>query len=157
MKKEKGCSVVWDDKTMVIHIESLIGDNAFELLDKAKSIADKVVKKLSEIYGFELGEGKLCRKPHFAIPSKLFELFSSQFELTTEEFKIDESEGYGEIDWLDPDAAKEYLLMPLRVQRIENQLEQLAKEFKETLEAFKAFIEETRTYKPPKQEIKYWM
>jgi len=39
--------------------------------------------------------------------------------LDVDDAKVDESEGWGEIDWLNPEAAKDYLIMPARIRRLE--------------------------------------
>lgn len=49
-------------------------------------------------------------------------LARAHFQLDTEHGKIDESEGYGEIDWADPVSGANYLSMPNRLERIEKSL-----------------------------------
>ena len=73
-----------------------------------------------------LGRPKLSRKPHFGVYSPIVGKWSENFQLDTESGKIDQSEGYGEIDWTDPVSAANFLRMPNRLERIENSLETFA-------------------------------
>lgn len=42
-----------------------------------------------------------------------------------ENAKIDESEGFGEIDWLSPEAAKDYLTMPSLIRKLEQDVSEI--------------------------------
>ncbi|MDI6905105.1 MAG: hypothetical protein QMD13_06430 [Candidatus Bathyarchaeia archaeon] len=69
-------------------------------------------------YGWQLGEGKQCRKAHFGVYDPVAALVSKYGQISDDIANIDQSETYGEIDWLTPEAAKNYLLMPGYVRSI---------------------------------------
>jgi len=73
-----------------------------------------------------LGRSKLSRKPHFGVYDPLASRWAKNFQLDTEWGKIDESMGYGEIDWTDPVSAANYLSMPNRLEKIERSMETFA-------------------------------
>src|SRR3990170_4054490 len=75
----------------------------------------------------KLGRSRLSRKPHFGVFDPLANVWSKNFSLHTKYAKIDESMGYGEIDWTDPVSVQNYLLMPSRVARIEKSIDSFSK------------------------------
>jgi len=86
---------------------------------KSKEEADRLATYLEEKFDMKLGRAVLSRKPHFGIYDPVSRVYSKTFQLSTDLAKIDESEGIGEIDWLSPYAAEEYLKMPERIRRLE--------------------------------------
>ena len=93
------------------------------LVDTARSIADRTAKTLMLKYKCLLAEGSLCRKPHFAIDDPVAEFVSRYFEISTPESKIDRSEGPGEIDFFGAKNAVDYLRLPERVNEMADKLE----------------------------------
>jgi len=120
LKRESNCSIVWNHKNLIINISSLVGNNAFDLFNKAKNIADSIAEKIQKDYGFELGSGKLNRKPHFAVLHPLINQISKHIEFSSEEAKIDESEGYGELEFFDPEKTQKFIELPERIEALEN-------------------------------------
>ena len=82
---------------------------------------------LEEKFDIRLGRPSLSRKPHFAVSDPLARLVGRYFEFSSDVAKIDESDGLGELDILDPQLVYDYLLMPSRVEQIENRLGRLEK------------------------------
>jgi len=72
-----------------------------------------------------LGEFRLVPKRHVGVYDPVAELLSRRFEVSDDVGKIDRSEGMGEKDWFSAKAAKDYLLMPNRVENVERKLEAL--------------------------------
>lgn len=87
-----------------------------------------------------LGEGKLSRKSHFGVYDPVAALVSKHWELTDDVGKVDRSEGYGEIDWFSPEAAKDYLLMPGYLR----QLLEVQQTFATAMDQHMALIQELR-------------
>ncbi|RLG43130.1 MAG: hypothetical protein DRO01_00105 [Thermoproteota archaeon] len=104
LKWSKHVGLRWNHVSMDVMISSLWGKSPFELLDEAKNLANEVISELTKVHGFEFGEGKLTRKPHFAIinqqtlnlANKIFKKLG--METTTEVSKVDGSEGFAEYE-----------------------------------------------------------
>ena len=95
------------------------GVNPFELLLRARDEADRLAAHLEVKFDMKLGRSELSRRPHFGVWDPIVSVYAGSFQLSTDLAKIDESEGYGEIDWLSPYAADDYLRMPARIRRLE--------------------------------------
>jgi DNA-binding MarR family transcriptional regulator len=122
---ELGLTVRKNPDSVEVFCGVLEGDDPYELLFRAREEADRVAGFLEEKFGLVLGRGVLSRRPHFGVYDAFAGKFSGNFQLSDDVAKIDESEGYGEIDWLDPEAAKSYLLMPMNVERLRGEVEEL--------------------------------
>jgi hypothetical protein len=122
---ELGLTVRKNPDSVEVFCRVLEGDNPYELLFRAREEADRLAGYLEQKFGMVLGRGVLSRKPHFGVYDALAGKFSENFQLSDDVAKIDESEGYGEIDWHDPEAAKNYLLMPMNVERLSNEVKEL--------------------------------
>lgn len=101
------------------------GKDPYRMLFRAREEADSVAKHLEGKFGMVLGRSSLSRRPHFGIYDPVANEFSKFFELSDDVGKIDESEGYGEVDLYSPETAKEYLLMPLRVRELEKDMTEI--------------------------------
>ena len=86
---------------------------------RAREEADRLARHLEKKFQMKLGRSTLSRRPHFGVSDPVADVYSKFFQLSTDLAKIDESEGYGEIDWLSPYAADDYLRMPGRIRRLE--------------------------------------
>lgn len=95
------------------------GVNPFELLLRARDEADRLAAHLEVKFDMKLGRSELSRRPHFGVWDPIVSVYAESFQLSTDLAKIDESEGFGEIDWLSPHAADDYLRMPARIRRLE--------------------------------------
>jgi len=115
---ELGLTVEKTTRHVLVYCDVISGRDPDELLLLAKDQADRVAAHLQLKYGLRLGDGKLCRKPHFGVYDPVASLLSRYWQFSDDVGKIDESETYGEIDWLSKEAAKEYLLMPGYVRRL---------------------------------------
>jgi len=134
---EAGVGVQHTPSSIIINVDALYGDDPVKLMDTARSIADRTAKTLMLKYKCLLGEGSLCRKPHFAIDDAVAEFVSRYFEISTPESKIDRSEGPGEIDFFGAKNAVDYLRLPERVKEMADKLEVMScdmTEIKATLE-----------------------
>ena len=101
------------------------GRDPYELLFRARDEADCLATHLEQKFGMVLGRGKLSRKAHWGVYDPVAGVYSKFFQLSDDVAKIDESEGFSEIDWLSPEAAKDYLIMPMRVQRLEQDVKDI--------------------------------
>ena len=97
----------------------IAGTNPFELLLRARDEADRLAAHLEVKFDMTLGRSELSRRPHFGVWDPIASVYAGSFQLSTDLAKIDESEGFGEIDWHSPYAADEYLRMPERIRRLE--------------------------------------
>ena len=116
---ELGFRVRKNPRSVEVIAKVVEGKDPYELLLRARDEADRVAAHLESKFGMQLGRPRLSRRPHFGIYDRVAGSYSKYFQLSDDVAKIDESEGQGEIDWLDPEHAKEYLLMPGRVQQLE--------------------------------------
>lgn len=137
---EGGVTVERTPSSVIVYVETLYGRNPVELLDLARTCADRTARALMSKYGCRLGEGKLCRRPHIAVDDPVAEFISRYFELSAGECKVDRSEGVGEIDHFTIENAVEYLLMPERVKKMEGQLEALHVDLEELTGALKRLL-----------------
>jgi len=110
------------DSSIEITVRVIEGRNPWELLFKAREQADFLAGYLEQKFDMKLGRPHLSRKPHFGVYDPVARIFSRFFEFSTEDAKIDESEGCGEIDWLTPFTAADYLNMPSKVRKIEKDI-----------------------------------
>jgi DNA-binding PadR family transcriptional regulator len=122
LKRETNCTMVWNNNTMRFIVSSLFGTNAFQLMEDSKNIVRNIIKNLELEFGLKIGELTLNRKPHFAIKTPIAEQFSNNLEITTDEGKIDASEGYGEIDYFTPESADAYINMPKTLKQLDQKL-----------------------------------
>lgn len=138
--KVLGVRVEKTTRHILVYCDVVEGYGPDELLLRAKDQADRVAVALQVKYGMKVGLGKLCRKPHFGVYDPVAALMSKYVQLSDDVAKIDESETYGEIDWLSERAAKDYLLMPGNVRGILAALN----EFAQGMRDHRAMIKEIR-------------
>lgn len=113
-----GLKVEKTTKHVIVYADTIYGSDPHRLLLYGKEMCDRVADWLRHHTGIVLGSGRLSRKPHWAVYDKVAERVAEDYEFSSEAAKIDKSEGYGEIDFLDPDSAKDYLLLPNRVKHL---------------------------------------
>lgn len=114
----EGLTVRKNQGSIEIFARVVSGRDPYQLLFVAKEEADRVAVLLEQRFDMLLGRGQLSRRPHFGVYDAVAAQYGERFELSDDVAKIDESEGYGEIDWYSPEAAKDYLLMPANVDRL---------------------------------------
>lgn len=134
---EGGVKVEVTTRHVIVWCESISGGDPDELLLQAKGMADRVAASLCVKYGLRLGEGQLVPKRHVGVYDPVAELLSRRFEVSDDVGKIDRSEGMGEIDWFSAKAAKDYLLMPGRVENLEKQIAALHSDVQELVSVLK--------------------
>ena len=142
-------------KHIIIWCESLTGRDPDELLLRAKTMADRVAASLAVKYGFRLGEGRLVPKKHIGVYDPVAELLSKRFEISDDVGKIDRSEGMGEIDWYSAKAAKDYLLMPKRVENLEQRITDLQGQIQELVQVLKEALRPKERPSPPLKDGRY--
>jgi len=121
--RELGLTVRKNPNSIEVVSSVLYGKDAYALLFRSRDEAERLASHLEQKFGMKLGRPRLSRKPHFGVYDPLASKWAENFQLSTKYGKIDESEGYGEIDWTDPVSATNYLSMPNRLERIEKSLE----------------------------------
>jgi len=134
---EGGVKVEKTTRNVIVWCESISGRDPDELLLQAKSLADRVAASLVAKYGFKLREGKLIKKPHIGVYDPVAELLTKRFEISDDVGKMDRSEGMGEIDWYSAKSAKDYLLMPKRVEDLEKHVSGLENQIGELVNVLK--------------------
>lgn len=107
------------EPNIVVHGETLHGEDPHELMMRGTDLCNRVARQLEGKLGMKLGVPSLHRKPHFGIYDPHAERFTRNFELSDDVGKMDRSEGVGELDYYDPNAAKDYLTMGSRIHRLE--------------------------------------
>jgi len=121
--RELGLTVRKNPNSVEVVTSVLCGDDSYGLLFRSRDEADRLASHLEQKFRMKLGRSELSRKPHFSVYDPLANKWSKNFQLDAEYGKIDESMGYGEIDWTDPVSAANYLSMPNRLERIEKSME----------------------------------
>jgi hypothetical protein len=139
---EGGVTVERTPSSVIVHVETLYGKDPVMLLDLARTCADRTAKALMQKYGCRLEEGKLCRRPHIAVDDPVAEFISRYFELSSEDCKIDKSEGIGEIDHFTIESAVEYLRLPERTKKIEGAVDVIGGD----VDAIRAELHELRQF-----------
>ena len=126
---ELGCTVRKNPRSVEVFPDVVEGDNPYELLLRAVDQANRVASSLEEKFQMRLGRPSLSRKPHFAVYDPVVGKLAKFMQFSDDVGKLDESEGYGEIDFYDPNFAKNYLLtfttLPRRVDAIGKQVASL--------------------------------
>jgi hypothetical protein len=139
---EGGVTVEKTPSSVIVHVETLYGKNPVELLDLARACADRTAKALVQKYGCRLAEGKLCRRPHIAVDDPVAEFISRYFELSSEDAKIDKSEGIGEIDHFTIESAVDYLRLPGLAKKIDGRVDVIGSD----VEAIRAELRELKQF-----------
>lgn len=116
---ELGLSVRKNPKSIEVITKAIDGHNPYELLFRSRDEADRLANHLEAKFRMLLGRPTLSRRPHFAIWDPVANVVVKNFQFSTDIAKIDESKGFGEIDWLDPYSVDKYLRMPDKIDRIE--------------------------------------
>jgi len=152
--RECGLTVRKNTGSLEIFCDVVYGRDSYGLLFDAFYEACWLAHVLEEKFDMRLGRPSLSRKPHFAVSDPLARLVGRYFEFSSDVAKVDESEGLGELDILDPQLAYDYLLMPSRVEHMEERLERLEKiqehqimvmeTFAKAMEEHRAMINEIR-------------
>lgn len=152
---EAGVKVEKTTRHVIVWCESISGRDPDELLLQAKTMADHVAASLCVKYGFRLGEGRLVPKRHVGVYDPAAELLSRRFEVSDDIGKIDRSEGLGEIDWFSAKAAKDYLLMPSRVENLAQQVAGLQGQIQELVQVLKEALAPKENHASPLKDGRY--
>lgn len=106
--------------SLEVFTEPIEGDDPWELYYYARVEADFVARQLEKKFGMKLGIPEVSSRPEFAIYDPVANKYTEFFNLKNDVGKMDRSppRRLGEIDWLSPNAAKEYLLMPFRIREL---------------------------------------
>jgi predicted transcriptional regulator len=132
---------------IIIHVGSLIGSDPFELLNKARSMADEIRILLEKDLGFQLGDPVLSRKPHFAVQDPIANKIVNHVQISTDQAKLDASEGLGELEYFDPQAVDNYIKLPEKVAALEKHLikqTHIMDQFSKNIELHLAVLSEIR-------------
>ncbi|MCW4045250.1 MAG: hypothetical protein NWE94_07015 [Candidatus Bathyarchaeota archaeon] len=121
---EQGVKVRKTTGSWIVHVETLYGRSPGELVTLAKNLADRVSQGLMSKYGCVLGQGMINKRHELGVDDPIAQLLNQYFTVSTPNRVIDDSPGEdeGEIDHLGRDAAVEYLLMPERVKKLDDQM-----------------------------------
>jgi uncharacterized coiled-coil protein SlyX len=109
-------------------------------------MADELSRSLLA-YGFKLGPGSISRKPHFAVLDPVINEISKNLEFSSNDAKIDRSEGSGELEYFDPGAVDRFVKMPERLERLAEHLEnqdKILEGFSKNIELHQAVLCEIR-------------
>jgi hypothetical protein len=124
---ECGVSVEKTSNSVIVWASDVCSRDSEEARLLAVMQCLQVACYLCSKFGMELDlfHPSLVRKPHYAVKDPVADVFSGFMEVSDDVGKMDSSEGVGEIDFYSAEHAKEYLLMPFRLQRIERRLQRL--------------------------------
>jgi len=121
--RECGVTVRKNTGSVEVFCDVVEGRNPYELLWLAFEQACRVAAYLESKFGMRLGFPRLSRKPHFGVYDLFADFVGKYYEFSSDFAKVDESEGFSELDILDPGLANDYVLMPRRLRKIEKKLE----------------------------------
>jgi hypothetical protein len=113
--REGGLTVEKTTRHVIIHADEILSDDPNEATLLAILECLRLARVLEEKFGMRLGAPKLLRKPHYGVYDPTARWFAEFMEFSDDVGKIDQSEGYAEIEYYFPALAKEYLMMPLRM------------------------------------------
>jgi len=122
---EQGVRVRHTSRSWIVHVETLYGKSPGELITLAKNLADRVAGCLMAKYRCVLGECELVRGYELALDDPVAQLLSRYFTVSLPgKARMDHSPGEleGEIDFAQKDFAIQYLLVPEKVNKLEQQL-----------------------------------
>jgi hypothetical protein len=111
--------------SLIVYPSPRVDRDPYRALLRAYDEALMVARVLEERLGMRLGVPEINRKPHFAFPDPVIKKVAKHVEISSDIGKIDQSEGQGELEYFSPEKAAEYLAMPDRLRRIEENLNQL--------------------------------
>ena len=126
---EMGLTVEFVDaseRKLIVWAEPISGSDSMDLLLRANLAIMKVAQFVASKYEMRLGEPSVVSKPHFAIASPEAEEITKHIEVTTQDGKMDRSEGYGEKDIFTPELANATIALPLTIERMERTIEALS-------------------------------
>jgi len=129
---ECGLTVEKTTRHVIIHADEVFSDDPNEATLLAILECLRLARILEEKFQMKLGAPKLLRKPHYGVYDPVANWFSRFMELSDDIGKIDRSKGLGEIEFYNAELAKEYLVMPLRMLGLQNDMAQV----KEILKTF---------------------
>ncbi|MHC1589903.1 MAG: hypothetical protein ACXQTQ_02960 [Candidatus Hecatellaceae archaeon] len=129
---EAGLIVEKTTRHVIIHADEVFSEDPNEATLLAILECLRLARILEEKFQMKLGAPKLLRKPHYGVYDPVANWFSKFMELSDDVGKIDRSEGVGEIEFYNAELAKEYLVMPLRMLGLQNDMAQV----KEILKTF---------------------
>jgi len=133
---ELGLTVRKNPDSMEVFCDVVEGSDPYELMLRAYEEAGRLATHLEQKFQMKLGRPSLSRKPHFHVADPVAEHVGKFMEFSDDIGKVDESEGYGELDLYDPNFVKNYMVafttLPSLVQRQNRELS----EIKEALNVF---------------------
>lgn len=135
---ECGLTVEKTTRHVIIHADEVFSEDPNEATLLAILECLRLARILEEKFQMKLGAPKLLRKPHYGVYDPVASWFSRFMELSDDVGKIDSSGGVGEIEFYSVELAKEYLVMPLRMLGLQNDMAQV----KEILKTFGEAMQE---------------
>jgi hypothetical protein len=112
---EAGLTVEKTTRHVIVHADEVLSEDPNEATLLAILECLRLARVLEEKFGMRLGVPKLLRKPHYGVYDPIARWFAEFMEFSDDVGKIDQSGGYPERDYYYPSLAKEYLMMPLRL------------------------------------------
>jgi len=133
---ELGLTVRKNPDSVEVFCDVVEGTDPYELMLRAHDEAGRLATHLEQKFQMKLGRPALSRKPHFHVSDPVAEHVGKFMEFSDDVGKVDESEGFGELDLYDPNFVKNYMIafttLPGLVQRQERELG----EIKDTMKVF---------------------
>jgi len=133
---ELGLRVESTSGHVLVYADVVEGEDPWELLLYATLESNHLAEYLESKFHMKLGRPRLARKPHWAIADPVAERVTRYLRVSASSAKMDRSEGLGEIDWLDPKAASDYLMMPTTLANVERELLDLKSGMMSTLQTW---------------------
>jgi len=137
---EQGLTVEKTPRSVIIYADVLEGDDPFELLYLAGRECDRLADYLESKFKMVLGRPKPKDRPDWGVWDPVAQKFSEYMRLSNDVADIDRSPPYrkGEIDWRDPESAKNYLLT---FTRLPVMLQEQRKDLTEVKDALGKYVE----------------
>lgn len=130
-----------DTPTIEFLPTAIEGNDHLQLYIKLYSDCEKVAKHLEQIFDMQIGELELSSKAEWVVYSPLAKGITSKIGRITVDGvgKINASlpNRYGEFEFDDPRAAAEFLVMPGRISKLEQDVDGIKQDMKEILNLVK--------------------
>jgi len=106
-------------RSLIFQLPDIVCSDPYEGLLRGFLYCLRFAQLLCDRCGFVLGPPEINRRPHWGVRDPLANYLSQFMNLSVDdEVVLDRSPGRGEIDFLDPSLAKEYLEMPRTVKNL---------------------------------------
>jgi len=122
----EGCLVFVYPRCVVIVPPQVFDSNPWRGMLRCYERALRVAFRLQSLFRMRLGPLEINRNPHFGVSDEVIREMAKYVQISSENFDLDQSPGYGEIDYKREEFAFIYANMPVKLFEIEERLNQIS-------------------------------